>query len=222
MWFRKLGIFVDKLQDQQWSQLVRFFVNPRFGTDTSYTEFEPDGTMVSVGDATTYDDVYPSSVTIGVGGNAPSFSVYAGNLKAYEFTGGTSNKEMHIGYQIYHSYEEGTSVVPHLHVYVANNGVGGTVIFDMEYEWANVDDTGTVTTTTVQATLTLPADSTVRKNQIISFGDITGTGKKISSVFMTKITRRQDLDTFSGSVWLKSADIHIRKSTIGSREPFTK
>lgn len=222
MWFRKLGIFVDKLQDQQWAQLVRFMLNPRFGTETSYTEFEPDGTMVAVGDATTWDDVYPSSVTIGVGDTAPSFSVYAGNLKAYEFTGGTSNKEMHIGYQIYHSYEEESAVTPHIHVYVANDGTGGTVIFDMEYEWADVGATGAVSTATVQASLTLPADSIVRRNQIISFGSIAGTGKHISSVFMTKITRRQDLDTFSGSVWLKSADIHIQKSTIGSRLELTK
>jgi hypothetical protein len=223
MWFRKLSIFLDKLQDQQWNNLVRFLVNPRFGNDSGYTEFETDGTMVATGAATTWDDVYPSSVTVGAGGTAPSFTAYGGgSLKAYEFTGGVSNKELQIGYQLYHSYTEGSTVVPHLHLHINNNGTGGTVIFDLIYNWSNAGDTGAVAQTTVQATITLPADSTVRRNHLLSFGDITGTGKTISSTFMTQIKRRQDLDTFSGSVWLLSADIHIEKNTIGSRQILSK
>lgn len=223
MWFRKLSIFADRLQDQQWANLVRFLVNPRFGNDTSYTEFETDGTMIAVGDATTWDDVYPTSVTVAAGGTAPSFTAYAGgNLKAYEFTGGVSNKELQIGYQIYHSYVEGSAIVPHLHLHINNNGSGGTVIFDLVYHWANTDVTGAVSETTVQATLNLAANSTVYQNHILSFGDIVGTGKKISSTFMTKLIRRQDLDTFTGSVWLLSSDIHIEKNTTGSRLALSK
>ena len=47
MWFRKLSIFKDSQQDQQWSNLVRFFVNPKFGTETSYTEITNDGMMIA-------------------------------------------------------------------------------------------------------------------------------------------------------------------------------
>lgn len=194
----------------------------RFGGPESYTAFEEDGTMVAYGDATCWDDVYPSSVTVGVGGTAPSFSVYASVFRAYEFTGGVSNKEMQIGYQLHHTYAEGTEIDPHLHLYIPNNGSGGTVIFDLAYEWADIDDEGSVSATTLQATVTLPANSTVYKNKVVSWGEITGTGKGISSILMTKVTRRQDLDTFSGSVWLKSADAHIKKNSLGSREKYTK
>lgn len=224
----KLKTYEDPVLDRQLERMANAHrhvnaLDARFGTDTNYTEFEADGTMQAVGAATTWDDVYPSSVTVGVGGTAPSFTAYAGgNLKAYEFTGGTSNKELQIGYQIYHSYLEGSIIVPHLHLHINNNGSGGTVIFDMIYHWANRDATGAVSETTVQATATLPADSTVRQNYILSFGNITGTGKTISSTFMTQIKRRQDLDTFTGSVWLLSADIHIEKNTIGSREALSK
>lgn len=206
--------------------------NLLIGTTTDYFNIEADGTDVRYGAATQWDDVYPSSVTVGVGATAPTFSAYSGNLKAYEFTGSVSNKELHIGFQIYHSYKEGSNISPHIHLYIPNNGVGGTIIFDMEYDWANVDDTGAITTTTLTGTLTLPADSTIRKNVIFSFNGtgspggtstpITGTGKKISSVFMTRLVRRQDLDTFAGSVWLKSADIHIEKDMIGSRQTLIK
>jgi len=76
----------------------------RFGEKPNYSQFDEDGTLVAYGDATTWDDVYPSSITVGVGGTAPSFTAYnGGNLKAYEFTGGVSDKQLHIGYQIYHS-----------------------------------------------------------------------------------------------------------------------
>ena len=47
MWFRKLSIFADRLQDQQWANLVRFLVNPRFGNDTSYTEISTDGVVIA-------------------------------------------------------------------------------------------------------------------------------------------------------------------------------
>ena len=82
------------------------------------------------------DDVYPSSVTVGVGGTAPSFTAYSGNLKAYEFTGGTSNKELIIGWQLNHSYQEASSITPHIHVHFTS-GAGDatkTIIFDFEYE----------------------------------------------------------------------------------------
>jgi hypothetical protein len=45
---------------------------------------------------------------------------------------------------------------------------------------------------------------------------------KISSIFMAKFTRRQDLDTCPNSVWLKSADIHIEQDTRGSRKILIK
>lgn len=191
--------------------------------NTNYTQIESDGTVIFHGAATVFDDVYPSSVTVSTGATAPSFSAFGGStLKAYEFTGGASNKELHIGYQIPHSYQEGTSIYPHLHLFITNSAPGGTVRFDMDYEWANVDDTGTISVTTINQSIALPNNSTTYRNRILAFPAITGTGKKISSVFMSKITRRQDLDTFSGSVWLLSADIHIAKNSVGSRQEYIK
>jgi hypothetical protein len=225
----KLAKYADAILDRQIEAIVYYLKNiralkARIGTDTDYIEIEPDGMLVSHGNATTWDDVYPSSVTVGIGGTAPSFTAYTGILKAYEFTGGVSDKVMNIGYQIYHSYLEGSIIVPHLHVTFTSGAAdaGKTIIFDMVYEWNNVGATGAYGTTTVRATHTIAANNTVYKNHIITFGNITGTGKLISSVFMTSITRMQSVDTFTGSCWLLSADIHIEKNTIGSRTDFTK
>lgn len=195
-----------------------------------FSEFHP--YLRGTNRETTWTDVYPSSVAVGVGATAPTFSAYSGNLKAYEFTGGVSNKELQIGWQLYHTYKEGSSISPHIHLYIPNNGSGGTIIFDLEYDWANVDDTGAISTTTLTGELTLPANSNVYRNQIFSFTGtgsgtgnntpVVGTGKLISSVFMTRLVRRQDLDSFAGSVWLKSADIHIEQDMTGSRQVLTK
>lgn len=172
----------------------------------------------------TWDDVYPASVTVGVGGTAPSFTAYNGALKAYEFTGGVSDKVLAIGYQLYHSYLEGSEIMPHIHITFTSGAadVGKTIIFDLVYEWDNAGDTGAHGTTTLRGTHTIAANSTVYKNQIISFGNIVGTGKKISSTFMTSLTRMQSADTFTGSCWLLSADIHIEKDLAGSRGVFNK
>lgn len=209
---------------------------PSFGNVKAgnYSTFESDGTLVSYGAATTYDDVYPSSVTVGVGGTAPSFTAYNGNLKAYEFTGGVSNKELHIGYQLYHSYKEGANISPHLHLFFTSGAadIGSTIIFDCEYTWTNVDQEGAVATQTLTGTYTIGANSTVYNNEIFSYTGagsgtglntpIVGTGKTISSIVMTRVVRRQDLDTFTGSCWLKSADIHIEQDTRGSRQILIK
>lgn len=235
----KLKKYEDPILDRQLERMAfrHNHINAMDGTigdGTNYTAFEADGTTVSYGTATTFDDVYPSSVSVGVGGTAPNFTAYSGNLKAYEFTGTVSNKEIHVGWQLYHSYKLDSSISPHLHIYIPStaDGAGKTIIFDMEYDWSNIGTTGVITTTTLTGTYTIGANNTVYRNEIFSFTGtgsgtgnntpIVGTGKNISSVFMTRIVRRQDLDTFASSVWLKSADIHIEQDMRGSRNIFTK
>lgn len=196
----------------------------RFGGTADFSYFEADGTYVATGAATTWDDIYPSSVSVGVGATAPTFSAYNGGLRAYEFTGGVSNKELQVGYQIYHSYNEGSLIVPHIHVTFTSGATdaGKTIIFDLEYEWQNISATGAYSTATLQGTHTIAANNTVYRNQIISFGNLSGTNMGISSTFMTRLVRRQDLDNFTSSCWLLSADLHFEKNTIGSRQPTSK
>ena len=198
----------------------------RFGDHTTnYTQFEADGSMLMVGSATVFDDVYPSSVTIGSGGSAPSFTAYNGNLRAYEFLGsGATTKELNMGFQIPHSYKEGSTIVPHIHLYIPDDGTGGVIKFYCEYTWTNVNQTGTTATTTTSGTITRVANEGINNNAILSFGEIVGTGKTMSSVFMCRIYRNpaDAADTFGVSCWLKSADIHIEMDTLGSRQILTK
>ena len=197
----------------------------QFGTDTDNTTIETDGTVKFNGAATVFDDVAPTSVTVGTGVNAPSFTAYNGNLRAYEFVGsGTNIKELNLGFQLPHSYKEGSTITPHIHLFIPDDGTGGVIKFLCEYTWTNVDQTGAVATTTVNGTITRTANAGINNNAILSFGDIVGTGKTISSIFMCRIYRdpADATDTFGLSTWMKSADIHFEKDTIGSRTATAK
>lgn len=204
--------------------ILKFPATVRIGTSSNYVQVDENGDISLVGTATQWDDVYPSSVTVGTqGSNVPAFTAYNGNLKAYEFHGAVNLKEINLGFQLNHSYKVESTIVPHIHVYAPSDGSGGVVKFGCEYTWASIDSVGVLATTTVYGTVTLAA-STVYNNKIISFGNITGTGKGMSSVFMCRLFRdpTDNADTFGSSVWLKSADIHIEKDTIGSRQELVK
>jgi len=173
-----------------------------------------------------WDDVYPSSVSVGVAGaNVPAFTAYNGNLKAYEFVGATNMKEINMGFQFPHTREDRSPIVPHVHIYAPSDGTGGVVKWGCEYTWTYVWQTGAVATTTVYGTRTIPAN-TACNNEIISAGEIVSpfADDDMSSIFMCRWFRdpADSADTFGSSVWLKSADIHVYKVWDGSQNQYTR
>ena len=222
-WLNNAGVLAKKMELTGAGQLL--IPTAKIGDSTNNTEFEADGTIKFNGTATVYDDLLPSSVTIGSGANAPSFTSYNGNLKAYEFVGsGATPKELNLGFQIPHTYKEESSIEPHIHLFIPDDVTGGGIKFYCEYTWTNRDQAGSVATTTVSGTITRTGAQGINNNAILSFGTIAGTGKTISSIFMCRIYRdpADVADTFGVSTWLKSADIHFEKDGIGSRTITTK
>lgn len=171
-----------------------------------------------------WGDVYPSSVTVAPGAAAPSFTAYNGGLRAYEFVGVGTVKEINMGFQFPHTQKvDGTIViVPHIHLFIPNDITGGVIKFGLEYTWAAYQSTGAIATTTVYGTLTRSAGAGIANNEVLSFGNITATGKGMSSIFMCRLFRDPaDVnDTFGSSVWIKSADIHAQNVALGSRTEF--
>lgn len=195
-------------------------------TGGNYFEVETTGFTEAHGDARNWDDVYPSAASVSsTGPTIPVISAYSGSYLAPEFVGtGVVVDSMTLHFQIYHSYDEVTPVVPHLHLYIPDLLAGGTIKFYADIAWSNTGDTGAESTSTVSGTVVRGASAGIAKNQILSFGDIVGTGKTISSILTMRIYRdpADAGDTFAASVWLKSADVHIRKNTGGSRNELTK
>ena len=177
-----------------------------------------------------YDDVYPSSVTVGTtGSNVPSFTAFSGNLKAYEFLGATQMKEINMGFQFPHARKDGSPISPHLHLYVpANAGAAANVRFGMEYVWTDIGGEGTLSTTTVYGDLAIGAGDPIKHNAILSFGELTDSpdteNGDMSSIVMARFFRNYAAaeDTYTSSVWLLSADIHAQFTWMGSQNVFTR
>lgn len=172
----------------------------------------------------TWDDLPPSSVATVGGPSVPSNSAYNGNLRAYEFVGtGPTAKELHLGFQMRHAYVEGSSIVPHLHLYIPDDVAGGVIKFYCEYTWVNVGGSEAATTT-ISGTITRAGSAGVSGNAILSFGAVVGAGMDVSSIFSCRVYRdpADVADTFAASVWLKQADIHYMADSIGSDQEFSK
>lgn len=114
--------------------------------------------------------------------------------------------------QMTHTYAEGTSVSPHLHVYFADTASPGTaVVWKFRYRWYNVDET---VPAWVEVSLNEQVTTVERVSHIVSLGQIPGTGKLISSLFAWEVSRigNAAADTYSGPVILSQFDIHIQKA----------
>lgn len=170
-----------------------------------------------------YDDLLPNAVTVGGGASAPSFTTYNGNLRAYEFLGtGVTTKDLQIQWQLPHAWNEGSTVSPHIHLYVPNDASGGVIKFYFEYSWTNVNDVEAAAST-ISGTYTVTA-AAGNRHRILEIATIAGTGKTLSSIISARLYRNpaDAADTFAASVWLKAADIHYLKDSHGSRQEYIK
>lgn len=202
---------------------VASFTTSTFGNVSggNYSEFEADGTYVAHGDATTFDDIGPMATSVGSGVNAPSFTNYYGSQYAYEFVGTSNTKNIYMAFQMPHRYKAGSNVSPHLHLYIPTVSAPAAVKFTMTYTWTNIGAAET-SETSLSTVINLDvADSNTHK--LFEFTpDITGTGKTFSSIIQCVFTRNpgDSQDTFTSSVWLKSADVHVEMDKLGSRQEY--
>lgn len=189
---------------------------------TDNAQFEADGTLVFTSAATVWRDLLPTAVYTPTGVQSPNITVYPGatTLKCQEFPNAGA-EEFNPTYQLPHEWLEGSTVYPHLHIAIPNDGTGGTINFQMVYQWANVAQTGVVSEVTINSTtITRTANQGISHNHIVSFPAIVGTGKTLSSCISCRVVR--STGTFTPSVWLKSADVHVECDMLGSRQEFIK
>lgn len=204
----------------------------KFGGSTHYTQFESDGTILFVGDATVWDDLRIMPGVFDLPGVADPAIV------PYDVNGGGTNvylREFAVNdiasftVQLPHNYKEGTNISAHVHWTPGANGVGESgayVGWKLDYSWANINGAfGNMAT----ADLSDACDGTNHKHQMTPVATITGTGKTISSMLLCNIKRTDTGtdDTWSGSgagnlPMLLEIDFHYEIDTIGSRTVSSK
>ena len=120
--------------------------------------------------------------------------------------------------QFSHAYKEGSDISPHLH-FIQDSA--STPTFKMDYRWYNnEDDISALGWTTLTASTFAFTWTSGDLVQIASFPDISGTGKKISSMIEIKLYR--DDNVVTGDVLLKEFDVHYQIDSNGSRQEFIK
>ena len=125
-------------------------------------------------------------------------------------------------FQMPHSWVEGSTIYPHVHVLQAQ---GTQACFQLQYKWYNVGqenpsswtvydmDTYAITTTF----------NNPRHNIITGAAGISGTGKTISSILKIRLWRDSAAkDTYSGDILADQFDIHIQIDGFGSETEFNK
>jgi hypothetical protein len=134
-------------------------------------------------------------------------------------------QEVFFSVQFPHAWKEGSAIRPHVHwTPFSDAGEGESVVWGLEYTWANVlsdfNDTTIVYTSGVIADTDITAD-----NHLISqFPEIDATGKSISSMMLCRLFRAVDetADNFDDDAGLLEFDIHYQIDSTGSDEEYVK
>jgi hypothetical protein len=189
----------------------------KFGSASHHTQFEADGTMKAVGDATTFNDINISGNSLGVGPAAPSVVAIAGSgILSYAFIGtGVLSDELHGSMEILHDYKEGSNIAPHVH-WMPSTADVGDVKWQMEYIWVNRGGTAGASTT---IDVTTAAGGTAWVGHISSFPAVSGAGMEMGSRFMFRIFRNpaDGADTYGFDAVLLDIGVHYERDTVGSR-----
>jgi hypothetical protein len=194
----------------------------KVGGASNYTTIESDGTVVFNGDATVWDDLRVPGTSVQKGASAPDLVSFlgAGNVMVNAFDGGATTEQVFFSIQLPHSYKEGSDITPHVH-WSPINANAGNVKWQLEYSWANVNDTFPAVTTisVVDAT-----DTTAWKHQLAGFSAISGTGKTLSSMLVCRLFRdpSDGDDTYGSDAAFLEFDVHFEIDTVGSRQILSK
>jgi len=159
-----------------------------------------------------WEDLRVPLNTVVAGGAAPTWGQFSGNLETWLFPT-NSDAEVHFMVQLPHSWQEGTDIEAHVH-WAPMSTDTGDVAWCLEYIWANEGATfGAAATLTPTPDA---ADGTALKHQYFDLGNITGTGKTISSILICRLYRDTSEDDYDTNAALLELDFHIKLDSRGS------
>ena len=134
----------------------------------NYTEFEADGTMVAIGDATCWDDIALGSGALGAGASAPDLiNINNSGIYLYGFAGAATIEQLYGSFEVPHNYKEGTDLIPHIHWLTTTTNTGN-VKWQVDYWRVNM--------TTITAAPSIPLN-------IVALGTASGTAWKNNRSF---------------------------------------
>ena len=189
--------------------------NKKFGGADNYTEFEADGTMRAVGDATMTDDINISVQSLATSGATvlDTIAVDSNNFKAFKGTG-VQAQQADGSTEILHPYMEGSDINPHIH-WMPEDAAAGDVKLSLGYRWWNRG--GVMPAETVVSGVT--AAPGVAYQSLRTDFTVSGVGMTMGSRFVFRIFRdpADAEDTYEHYVIPLDFGVHYTKDTTGSR-----
>lgn len=197
-----------------------FVGGQRFGGETSYAEFDDEGSIRVYGEGTCWEDLRFPATAVNPAGAANPMGFDQTNIG---FTSSASAiQSIAMIAQMPHSWKMGSAIIPHIHWQATTTNIGD-VYWQMEYKWTNHGEVEAAGWELAPAAIG-STDGTIGRHLITSFGEIDGTGKTLSSILTIRISRvgNDALDTYTGLALLKEFDIHYQIDSFGSREEYIK
>jgi hypothetical protein len=174
-----------------------------------------------------WDDLRVDASTTNLGGGNPaSVTTFRNGVRALEFSA-TVEQSCWFDVQLPHSFHQFTSAYalkPHIHWSPTTTTATGTVIWGIEYTWANPSLDGTSSfgaTTQTEGTYTFTTNKQYA-HLLTPMGDITITNMGISAVLLGRVYRKAATDTFADTVHAVSIDFHYPLNAPGSIGEFNK
>jgi len=209
--------------------------------NTDFT-IEADGTLVSSGNATVWNDinVYPDANS-SAGNVPPTWARFQRNGSSqgvflWSFSN-TTEQEVFFQVQLPHGYKEGTTLYPHVHwTTFSTDPTGSVVEWALEYTIIKIGGTFG-STTIISGSTPIVAPTAAGQHSITPLGTITSGADpndlKISTVLVCRLFRNAvgnnaslhsgtDIDTYGAGVALLGFDIHYESDMTGSRQEFIK
>lgn len=198
------------------------------GSALSYEEMDGNITQFDTKTKDGWADIVSEFYTRG-GPASPGVSQFIGGIYLLEFSD-TDVLEAFANVHIPHSYKLGTMMYPHIHFSTTSNNAG-TVRWGVEWTFARRhDSTGQTTfpaTSTIYIDFPIPANSANVHfvAEAAQGAGIPGTHIEVDGMVMCRVFRdpTHANDTFVGSVWAITADVHIevdRHATINRAPNF--
>lgn len=205
---------------------TQVITNKKFGSSTNYTEFEADGSMRAVGNATTFEDLQGSVLNLQRQGTGVSLNATENSV---DFTTSANlNDYIYDNFQVPHAWSVGSDLMIHCHWWQAE---GNLPNFLVRYRWQVQGEAKTTTWTDIPFTVSAFTYSSGTLNQI-SYGAVipAPVGAGLSDVLDIRFFRDTantsgeftGTDPYSATVALKFLDIHVERDTMGSRTEYTK
>lgn len=185
---------------------------------TSYLAIDSEGRLTLEGAATVYDDLRVPMTSTKLGGSKdPGFAQVRNTdssqgVFAHLFDKATE-EELYFSVQLPHAWKEESDIEPHVHWMPTDTGTG-SVVWGLEYVWANMDDAfGNTTITTASDA----GAGTAYTHQYCSLGEIDGDGFSASSMILCRVYRDAGnaADTYDADAALLEIDFHYEIDKLG-------